>query len=65
MTPKVRCPYCIAAGYGIEMVRNTANEYVCPTCGHVKYSDGSHCNCARCQRKNDGQERNKLQTSSR
>lgn len=51
MNRMVCCPYCIVTGSGfMPMVRNTHNEHVCATCGHVSCPDrpGYHCSCVRC-----------------
>jgi hypothetical protein len=54
MVAETRCPFCIAAGFDFRvMVRNIHDQYVCPSCGHVKYPErcGLTCDCARCQRR--------------
>lgn len=52
MSKPMHCPYCITGGFGFEvMVRNTASEHVCMTCGHVAYPRNPwlQCSCERCR----------------
>jgi ssDNA-binding Zn-finger/Zn-ribbon topoisomerase 1 len=56
MTTDVGCPYCIVAGFAFQrMAKNSYQEYVCPTCGHVEHPQ-SECGCDRCQQNRRWQE---------
>ena len=49
MTTELGCPYCIVGGFNFQkMIRNSHDELVCPTCGHVQ-GPRFACSCVRCQ----------------
>lgn len=56
MVVEVRCPYCNGDGSSPPtMVKNTHDEYVCRSCGHVETLNlrESRCSCVRCLRESE------------